>query len=143
MSKTNALSNTQTDIIYIQSMKLVYKILVVDDDTDIGIMMKMMLEYKGYSVVVNDRADNVVQTILSDGFDLLIMDMLLSGSNGTDICRELKQNPATAHFPVIMISAHPNARQICLDAGADDFVSKPFDMPDMLAKIKGLLTPKE
>ncbi|MES1216990.1 MAG: response regulator [Bacteroidota bacterium] len=120
----------------------VYRILVVDDDIDIGVMMKMMLEYKGYSVSVNDRADEVTKLIHSKNFDLLIMDMLLSGTNGTDLCRHLKQDSATSHFPVIMISAHPNAKQICLDAGADDFISKPFDMFDVLSKIKRLLAYK-
>src|SRR5881394_4680077 len=115
------------------------RILVLDDDPDIGTMIKMMLEYKGYSVTVSDRAELAQQTLNSGGVDLVIMDMLLSGVNGTDLCIDLKKNKSTSHIPVIMISAHPNAKEICLQAGADEFISKPFDMNDILSKIDRLL----
>ena len=116
-------------------------ILVVDDDPDIGIMIKTMLEYHGYSVVVTDRPERAEELLASRHFDLLVMDMLLSGMNGMDICARLKKNETLSHVPVIMISAHPNAREICINAGADDFVSKPFDMEEMLAKIAQFAQP--
>lgn len=115
------------------------KILVLDDDTDIGTMIKMMLEYKGYAVTVSDRADHASDVLQNEGIDLIIMDMLLSGVNGVDLCAEMKTNPSTAHIPIIMISAHPNAKEICLEAGADEFISKPFDMQDILSKIDHLV----
>jgi len=118
-------------------------ILVLDDDPDIGIMIKMMLEYKGYSVVVTDRAEKAEEILSTEQMDLIIMDMLLSGVNGTDICTSLKQNPATSSLPIIMISAHPNAKQICLDAGANEFMAKPFDIMDMLSKINRLISDKK
>jgi DNA-binding response OmpR family regulator len=65
--------------------------------------------------------------------------MLLSGVNGTDLCAEFKKDSSIAHIPVIMISAHPNAKEICLQAGADEFISKPFDMQDILSKIDRLI----
>lgn len=114
-------------------------ILVLDDDPDIGTMIKMMLEYKGYTVTVSERADQAAEVLNNDNVQLIIMDMLLSGVNGTDLCSELKKNNATSHIPVIMISAHPNAKEICLDAGADEFISKPFDMQDILSKINHLV----
>jgi DNA-binding response OmpR family regulator len=115
------------------------KILVLDDDPDIGTMIKMMLEYKGYSVTVSERAEQAGEILKNDGFDLIIMDMLLSGVNGTDLCNEFKNDSSIAHIPVIMISAHPNAKEICLQAGADEFISKPFDMQDILSKIDRLI----
>jgi DNA-binding response OmpR family regulator len=115
------------------------RILILDDDPDIGIMIKTMLEYKGYSVIVADRAEKAEQIFRIENINLLIMDMLLSGVNGIDICAGLKQDPLTASIPVMMISAHPNAREICIEAGADDFISKPFDMPDLLQKISRLV----
>jgi len=115
------------------------KILVLDDDPDIGTMIKMMLEYKGYSVTVSDRAEQANEILKTDEVDLIIMDMLLSGVNGTDLCSELKKDSSLAHTPVIMISAHPNAKEICLQAGADEFISKPFDMQDILSKIDNLI----
>ena len=120
-------------------MNKIARILVLDDDPDIGTMIKMMLEYKGYMVTVSDRADMAQQALNKGGVDLIIMDMLLSGVNGTDLCVDLKKNPSTSRIPVIMISAHPNAKEICLEAGADEFISKPFDMNDILSKIDGLL----
>jgi DNA-binding response OmpR family regulator len=114
-------------------------ILVLDDDPDIGTMIKMMLEYKGYSVTVSDRAEKMGEILHDNRVDLIIMDMLLSGTNGTDLCVELKQNKSTSHIPIMMISAHPNAREICLDAGADEFISKPFDMQDILSRIGKLV----
>ena len=115
------------------------KILVLDDDPDIGTMIKMMLEYKGYSVTVSDRAEQANEILKTDAVDLIIMDMLFSGVNGTDLCSELKKDSSLAHTPVIMISAHPNAKEICLQAGADEFISKPFDMQDILSKIDHLI----
>jgi DNA-binding response OmpR family regulator len=115
------------------------KILVLDDDPDIGTMIKMMLEYKGYSVTVSDRAERMGEILHDNRVDLIIMDMLLSGTNGTDLCVELKQNKSTSHIPIMMISAHPNAKEICLGAGADEFISKPFDMQDILSKIDKLV----
>lgn len=120
-------------------MKKNATILVLDDDPDIGTMIKMMLEYKGYSVLVSDRAEMAQQALRNDDIDLVIMDMLLSGVNGTDLCIDLKKNSSTSHIPVMMISAHPNAKEICLQAGADEFIPKPFDMNDILSKIDSLL----
>jgi len=119
--------------------KAANRILVLDDDPDIGIMIKIMLEYKGYSVILTDRADKAEDIIRTNNINLLIMDMLLSGVNGTDVCTALKQNSHTASIPIMMISAHPNAQQVCIDAGANDFISKPFDMQDLIARIDRLL----
>jgi DNA-binding response OmpR family regulator len=114
---------------------------VVDDDPDIGVMLKMMLEYKGYTPVVAERAEEAMDALNADNITLIIMDMLLSGVNGTDICANLKNDPERKNIPVIMISAHPNAKEICMNAGADDFIAKPFDMRDMLTRIGGLIKP--
>ncbi len=116
-----------------------HTILVLDDDPDIGMMIKIMLQYKGYEVFVTDRADKVADLLHSQKFDLMIMDMLLSGVNGTDICEAMKKDPATAHIPIIMISAHPNAKEVIMTAGADDFIAKPFDMQELFSKIETLL----
>jgi DNA-binding response OmpR family regulator len=118
------------------------RILVIDDDPDIGIMIKMMLEYKGYMVSVATRAEVADEMIENDQFDLVIMDMLLSGTNGIDLCKNMKQNPKTSDLPVMMISAHPNAKEICMQAGADEFISKPFDMQEILSKIQYLVNQK-
>ena len=114
-------------------------ILVVDDDADIRIMIKIMLEYHGYSVAVVERAENAEKMLKTGDFDLVIMDMLLSGMNGTDICRNFKQDKSVKPVPVIMISAHPNAKAMCMNAGADDFVAKPFDMQNLISVIESFV----
>lgn len=118
-------------------------ILVVDDDPDIGTMLKMMLEYKGYAVTLLSNA-NQTEPQLSNGVtDLVILDMLIAGTNGTDVCRSIRSNPLSAGVPVLMISALPDARKVCIDAGANDFISKPFEMQELLSRITHLLTGAE
>ena len=110
-------------------------ILVIDDDPDICTMIKMVLDYHGYTAMDADTEEKANSILGSNEINLIIMDMLLSGVDGSDICRRLKQNPRTASIPVLMFSAHPNAKKICIAAGADDFISKPFEMNELLEKI--------
>ena len=124
-----------------QMNQLPDRILVIDDDPDIGLMIKTMLEYHGYSVEVKDKAERTADWVGTGDYGLVIMDMLMSGVNGIDICTALKQDPMLAHVPVIMISAHPNAKAICKEAGAEDFISKPFDMKEILEKIGQFVRP--
>jgi DNA-binding response OmpR family regulator len=119
--------------------KLPKKILVVDDDPDIGLMLKTLLEFYGYSVTATERAEKTEDILRADQYNLLIMDMLLSGINGVDICGRLKKDELLSHIPVLMISAHSNARELCLNGGASDFISKPFDIQEILSKIKHLV----
>jgi len=118
-------------------------ILVLDDDPDICVMIKMVLDYYGYDAMDAENEENARKIISSNHVDLLIMDMLLSGVDGTDICRQLKQDKETSSIPILMFSAHPTAKETCLAAGADDFISKPFEMNDMMDKISFFLERKK
>jgi len=118
-------------------------ILVLDDDPDICIMIKMVLDYYGYDAMDAENEENARKIISSNHVDLLIMDMLLSGVDGTDICRRLKKDKETSSIPILMFSAHPTAKETCLAAGADDFISKPFEMNDMMEKISFFLERKK
>ena len=120
-------------------MKKIANILVVDDDPDIGSMLKMMLEYKGYEVTLLSNASKTEQQLRNQLADLVILDMLIAGTNGTDVCRSIKSNPFSARVPVLMISALPDARKTCIDAGANNFISKPFEMQDLLTKVSNLV----
>ena len=111
-------------------------ILVLDDDPDICSMLKMVLDYHGYAAVDAASEQKAKAVLSKQNVDLIIMDMLLSGTDGTEICRRLKQDKQTSSIPILMFSAHPNAQTVCLEAGADDFISKPFEMKDMLSKIR-------
>ena len=124
-------------------MKKKSLILVLDDDPDICIMIKMVLDYYGYDAMDAENEENATKIISSNHVDLVIMDMLLSGADGTDICRRLKQDKVTSSIPILMFSAHPTAKDTCLAAGADDFISKPFEMNDMMDKINFFLERKK
>ena len=116
-------------------MKAAVKILVVDDDEEIGIMLKMILEYNEFEVTVMQRAENTEAVAKELDADLIILDMLIAGIKGSDVCKQLKANYATKNIPVIMITALPEIEQICKDAGADDFLAKPFDIDSLLNKV--------
>ena len=118
-------------------------VLVLDDDPDICTMITIMLQYNGYDAADANSEEEALKVLSSTHVDLVIMDMLLSGVNGTDVCRRLKQNKKTSSVPVLMFSAHPNAKTACLAAGADDFIAKPFDMNDMMSKIHFLVDEKK
>jgi DNA-binding response OmpR family regulator len=104
-------------------------ILIIEDNEDILNMLKAMLEMKGYSVSTRLNVFEVEASIKELAPDAILMDMLLSGVDGREICKLLKaHHDELAKIPVIMISAHPNAKKECLEAGADYFLEKPFDM---------------
>jgi len=118
-------------------------ILVLDDDPDICTMLKMVLEYHGYAAEEADGEEKAKQVIAAKKVDLIIMDMLLSGADGTDICRRLKQDTQTLSIPILMFSAHPNAQKVCMEAGADDFIAKPFEMNDIMNRVGFFLERKK
>ncbi|MEP6675613.1 MAG: response regulator [Ferruginibacter sp.] len=107
-------------------------VLIVDDNEDILFMLKTMLQLKDYSVTIKESAENIEAFIQELMPDLILMDMLLSGIDGTDVCRNLKQDPTVAAIPIVMISALPQAGEKCLKAGANFFIGKPFEMNDFL-----------
>lgn len=119
-------------------MPKVATILVIDDDLDIGKMLQMMLEYKDYGVTFLNRANQTEEVLRKNDFDLVILDMLIGNVNGTTVCRSIKNNQSFAHTPVLMISALPDARQTCLDAGANEFIAKPFEMQELLSIVHHL-----
>ena len=120
-----------------------FKVLVIDDNEDILFMLKAMLQLKGYKVFVKETAANIQSYIEELAPDAIVMDMLLSGMDGSEVCKKLKMNSAISSIPVVMISALPTAKNICMEAGADYFVGKPFEMRDMFNTISEALEKNE
>ncbi|HSP40771.1 MAG TPA: response regulator [Gillisia sp.] len=114
-------------------------ILVVDDDSGIGEMLKTLLEFYGYNVVVTERPEETEDIIIKQNIDLVMLDMLISWVNGTDVCARLRKTKATAKIPVLMMSALHDAGEKCKKAGANDFIAKPFEMDDLIEKIEKVL----
>lgn len=115
------------------------KILVVDDDRDILYVMKLLLTNHGFDVDVTMRGEEAIERANSFHPDLIILDVWLAGMDGREICRSLKTQPATSNIPVIMFSANNNMKDILKESLADDFVGKPFDITDILNRIKSKL----
>ena len=119
-----------------------HTIVVLDDDPDIGTMIRVMLEFRGYEVIVTERGKDMFDLLRERSVHLVITDLLLSGDDGREICATLKKNPASSEIPVLMFSAHPNARESCLQAGADEFIAKPFDINELYSKVDALVLNK-
>ncbi len=111
------------------------KVLVIDDDEGILSAFEAVLEGEDYTVETFSNPE-LLQTLHENNLpDLILLDVLLSGADGRDICRQLKNKPLTKDIPIIMISAHPGAAKTIKKAGADDYVAKPFEMDELLQKI--------
>ena len=115
-------------------------ILVVDDDSDILDALQFVLEDSGYSVKITEEGEEAEKLLTADNLPrLIILDVLLSGMDGRDIVKKLKTNKRTSKIPIIMISAHPTAKKSVLEAGANSFLPKPFDVDELLQTIKHAL----
>lgn len=112
------------------------KVLVVDDDPDIVEAVQMILESEGYNSDMTTKGEETYEKIKSYKPDLIILDVLLSGNDGRTICKNLKAAPKTKKIPIIMISAHPSAKNSIKQCGADSFVAKPFSVEELLDEIK-------
>jgi len=114
------------------------KIMIADDDPGIVDAIEMMLSFEGYEVTSTLTGDTVLN-MNSDYPDLLLLDVWMSGHDGRDICKALKQKQETSGIPVIMISASPELKRSAHEAGAEDFIEKPFDIEELLKKISQLI----
>jgi len=116
------------------------RILVMDDDRDILDAMKMVLEYNGYRV---ETCTNDQRIDYSNPPDLFLVDIWMSGLNGSDVCKRLKSNDHTGHIPVIIVSANRNIREISEECRADGYIAKPFNLNQLLAVISHHLKGKK
>jgi CheY-like chemotaxis protein len=110
------------------------KILAADDDEEILDVLSIILGSEGYDVTTLVNADEVM-AISGDLPDLILLDIWMSGVDGRQICGLLKSRRDTRHIPVILVSANSDIIDIAKDAGADDFICKPFDMHELLVKV--------
>ena len=111
------------------------RILIADDDESIRDIFQIILGNAGYHIDVSQNGED----ILNNSFvvpDLFLLDKQLAGHNGLDICRYLKNNPATKDVPVIMISASPDIGPLSIAAGADAYIEKPFEIEYLRAIIR-------
>jgi len=117
------------------------KILVVDDEEDILELVKYNLEKEGFRVLCVDSGEKALSRVRDEAPDVIVLDLMLPGVGGLDVCRELKSKPETSGTPIIMLSARSEDADIVtgLELGADDYVTKPFSPRVLLARIRSVL----
>jgi CheY-like chemotaxis protein len=128
---------TKVDVIRQVNKKKVY---VAEDELDILFALNIMLENAGYDVLLSHCGNPIMQENLP-ATDLFILDKRMPDVDGIQVCRHLKNNPATKNVPVIMISAAPNFKEQALKAGVNDCLEKPFQMPDLLKLVSKYTQP--
>lgn len=117
------------------------KIMVVEDEEPLGILLQYNLEAEGYQVEVISRGDEADLRLQEQVPDLLVLDWMVPGVSGIELCRRLRQRPETERLPVIMLTARgeESDRVRGLATGADDYLVKPFSTPEFIARVRALL----
>jgi two-component system phosphate regulon response regulator PhoB len=120
------------------------KILVVDDEEDILELVKFNLLKEGFSVITALTGEEAIKAVLREHPDLIILDIMLPGLNGYEICRLIKANPDTAAIPIVMLTAKDAEGDELRgwEMGADDYITKPFSNKILLARVKNILKKK-
>lgn len=117
------------------------KILIVDDEKDIADLIAYNLEREGFRTMKVSDGGDALAAVKSMVPDLIILDLMLPGINGLDLCRMIRDNPATAPVPIIMLTAKADVvdKIIGLEIGADDYVTKPFSVKELVARVRTIL----
>jgi len=121
------------------------RILVVDDNADIAVVLQEMLRARGYEVTTVANATQAEEVILREPPDLILSDVMMPGKSGYDLCRGLKENPATRLIPFVLITGLSDRedRLRGIESGADDFLNKPIFAEELFARVNSLLKLKE
>ncbi|WP_223476477.1 phosphate regulon transcriptional regulator PhoB [Oricola indica] len=117
------------------------KVMVVEDEEALSVLLKYNLESEGYRVDAELRGDEAEIALRESVPDLLILDWMLPGLSGIELCRRLRARPETQRLPIIMLTARgeESERIRGLSTGADDYVVKPFSTPELMARVKAML----
>jgi len=117
------------------------KVLIVDDEPDNIELLQRRLTRKGYETLGAASGEAGLKLAAAELPNLILMDIKMPGLDGLEATKRLKAEPSTAHIPVIALTAHarPEDRQNALDAGADEYESKPIDLPALLGKMEALM----
>ncbi|MCD6082233.1 response regulator [candidate division WOR-3 bacterium] len=117
------------------------KILVVEDEPEIRILVKTILEKAGYSVVEAEDGEAALRLVNEEEPDLVLLDVMIPGIEGWEVCRRIRENEATRRIPIIMVTVRTTDEDIqrSVECGANAHINKPFDQRELLDTIKKLL----
>ena len=117
------------------------KIVLIEDEADIADLLKLQSEIEGYKMIAESDGVNGFQTIEKERPDIVVLDLMLPGMSGLEVCRKMKAHPDLKTVPVIMISAKSEEVDVVvgLELGADDYVTKPFSPKILFSRIKAVL----
>src|SRR6516164_10989773 len=115
------------------------RILIIEDEPTLALLLQERLEKEGYSVTTSRDGEEGLAQALREGFDLLVLDIKLPGKNGFDVCRELRRH--CINVPVLMLTARGDVKDRVkgLKMGADDYLAKPFEVTELLARMEAVL----
>ena len=121
------------------------RIFIVEDEEDIQELISYNLVKNSFSVKIFGNGEDFLSYLESDACDLILLDLMLPGMDGLEICKKLKKTPSTENIPVIMLTAKGEESDILtgLELGADDYIIKPFSPKILVARVKAVLRRKE
>jgi len=116
-------------------------ILIVDDEPDIVELISYNLKKEGFHLSTALDGEEALQKVRAGHLDLILLDLMLPGIHGMELCRILRNNPRTAHVPIIMLTARGEESDKVhgLESGADDYMTKPFSPKELIARVKAIL----
>jgi two-component system, OmpR family, alkaline phosphatase synthesis response regulator PhoP len=117
------------------------KILIVDDEEHIRELISFNLKNNGYEIVTSDNGNEAIRIIEDENINLVILDLMLPGIDGYEVCKKIRYDSKTSHIPIIMLTAKSEEldKILGLELGADDYMTKPFSVRELMARVKALL----
>lgn len=118
---------------------MIKRVHVLEDDDDIRYIIEVLLKDEGYELQLSSTFAELKKKLKDSVPDLFILDVMLPDGDGSDICTDLKTDHFTKHIPIIVMSANDTNKDKSIAAGADDYISKPFDIDYIVKRINKLL----
>ncbi|HWE61248.1 MAG TPA: response regulator [Chloroflexota bacterium] len=121
-----------------------FRILVVDDEPDLLVLLEEHLTQEGYQVITASTGMQAITKAREEQPDIILLDVMMPGVSGFDVCNILQDFPETATIPVIFLTAVAETKRkvMGLNLGADDYITKPFDLHELAARVQAALRPR-